>query len=371
MTRALAVAERGRGRTSPNPLVGAVLVDAEGVVVGSGHHAIAGGPHAEIVALGAAGARARGATLFCTLEPCAHVGRTGPCAPRVAEAGVARVVVAVQDPNPLVSGRGTALLRARGVAVADGVCEAEARAINRPFFSVMTRRRPFVTMKVALSADGRISEAPGVRTSLTAASANRFIHRERAEIDALGVGSGTVLIDDPRLTARGAYRHRPLVRVVFDTRLRTPASAKLFSTLDAGPVIILTTPEAARSAPRRVAALTRAGADVLEVEPSPGAVGMMRAGDAGGGHVDLAGALEQLAVRGISSLVVEGGPDLHRAFWDAGLVDRVQIFRTPRELGSRGPTWLPAVAAGNGWSAARPRTLGVDLLMEGYVHRAD
>src|SRR3954462_5310802 len=146
MARALAVAERGRGRTSPNPMVGAVIVDAEGVVVGSGGHEVAGGPHAELEALAEAGSRARGATLYCTLEPCSHVGRTGPCAPRVADAGIARAVIAVEDPNPVVSGRGLALLRDRGVEVATGVLRAEATALNRAFFSVMRRRRPYVTI---------------------------------------------------------------------------------------------------------------------------------------------------------------------------------------------------------------------------------
>ncbi|MEO8520751.1 MAG: bifunctional diaminohydroxyphosphoribosylaminopyrimidine deaminase/5-amino-6-(5-phosphoribosylamino)uracil reductase RibD, partial [Acidobacteriota bacterium] len=167
MARALAVAERGRGRTSPNPMVGAVIVDPEGVVVGSGCHEFAGGPHAEVQALLAAGARARGATLYCTLEPCSHVGRTGPCAPLVADAGIARVVVAGEDPNPLVSGRGLALLRQRGVTVVSGVLAADAEALNVGFFSVMRRHRPFVTIKVALTADGRVSAAPGVRTPLT------------------------------------------------------------------------------------------------------------------------------------------------------------------------------------------------------------
>lgn len=359
MARALALAERGRGRTSPNPMVGAVLVDADGVVVGSGYHEAAGGPHAEIHALAAAGDRARGATLYCTLEPCSHTGRTGPCAPRVAEAGVARLVAAVEDPNPLVRGRGLALLRERGVAVSAGILADEARALNRPFFSVMIRRRPFVTMKIALSADGRVSEAPGVRTPLTGASANRLVQRERAEVDALAVGSGTVLADDPLLTARGAYRHRPLVRVVLDTRLRTPASAKLFSTLGAGPVIIVTTAASAGAAPERAEALRAAGGDLLCVAASPD------------GRAGLRAALEALADRGVASLIVEGGVTLHRAFWDAELVDRVQIFRTPRRLGAAGLEWLAPVAAGAGWSPGAPVPLGEDLLIEGYVYRAD
>ncbi len=231
MARALLLAERGRGRTSPNPMVGALVVDDEGVVVGRGRHESAGGPHAEVHALVDAGERAAGATLYCTLEPCSHTGRTGPCAPRVVAAGIRRAVVAVGDPNPLVSGRGIGYLREHGIDVTVGVLAEQAEKLNEPFFTRMRFRRPFVTMKVALSLDGCVAAAPGIRTQLTGPSAARAIHRERAEIDALAVGSGTVLADDPLLTARGIYRYRPLVRVVFDRRLRTPVTARLFSTI--------------------------------------------------------------------------------------------------------------------------------------------
>src|SRR5919106_424993 len=179
MARALALAERGRGRTSPNPMVGAVVVDAEGVVVGRGSHEFAGGPHAEVHALNDAGARARGATLYCTLEPCSHTGRTGPCAPRVFEAGIRRVVVAAGDPNPLVSGGGIAHLRANGVDVTENVLRDDAERLNRAFFTLVRRRRPYVLLKVALSLDGRIAEAPGVRTALTGAAVTRLLHRQR------------------------------------------------------------------------------------------------------------------------------------------------------------------------------------------------
>jgi diaminohydroxyphosphoribosylaminopyrimidine deaminase/5-amino-6-(5-phosphoribosylamino)uracil reductase len=353
MSRALALAERGRGRTSPNPMVGAIVVDREGVIVGRGSHEYAGGPHAEIVALRDAGSRARGATLYCTLEPCGHVGRTGPCAPAVAEAAIARVVIASEDPNPLVNGRGIEILRRRGIQVVSGVLAAEARALNGPFLTVMTRRRPFVTMKVALSADNRVSEGPGLRTPLTGAAANRLIHRDRAEVDALAVGSGTVLADDPMLTARGAFRRRPLVRIVFDTRLRIPPTAKLLSTLDAGPVIIVSTAAALDASAERAEALVRAGADILAIAREP----------------RLPNALEQLAARGISSLMVEGGVALHRAFWDAGLVDRVQIYETPRLLGPQGLEWLglPLPRLGK----LTTRALGTDTLTEAYVHGAD
>src|SRR3954469_18422446 len=245
MARALALAERGRGRTSPNPMVGAVVIDRDGVVVGSGFHEAVGGPHAEVHALAEAGPRARGATLYCTLEPCCHQGRTGPCVSKIVDAGVARVVAAVEDPNPAVRGRGFAFLRERGVRVEVGLGAEQAVTLNQPFFTLMREGRPFVILKAATSTDGRIAEAPGVRTPLTSSAANRHAQRVRAEVDAIAVGSGTILIDDPELTARGAFRDRPLTRVIFDRRLRTPAQARVLSTPEAGPVIIVTTAGAA------------------------------------------------------------------------------------------------------------------------------
>jgi diaminohydroxyphosphoribosylaminopyrimidine deaminase / 5-amino-6-(5-phosphoribosylamino)uracil reductase len=353
MARALAIAERGRGRTTPNPMVGAVVVDREGVVVGRGAHEFAGGPHAEVHALRDAGERARGATLYCTLEPCSHVGRTGACAPLVAEAGLRRVVVATADPNPLVNGSGLEILRSRGIAITSGVLDQQARTLNAPFFTVMTRRRPFVTMKVALSADGRIAIRPGVRTALTGRAAGRLIHRDRAEVDAIAVGSGTVLADDPSLTARGAYRYRPLTRVVFDSRLRISPGARLLSTLTAGPVIIVSSRSTVNALPERAASLAAAGAELLALDSES----------------TLADALEQLTGRDVSSMIVEGGVTLHRAFWDAGLVDRVQVYMTPHVLGSEGLEWLPFPVPGLG--PVSVRSLGADKLAEAYVHRTD
>ncbi len=354
MRKALQLAERGRGQTSPNPMVGALIVDAEGVIVGTGAHEKAGGPHAEVEALLEAGAAARGATLYCTLEPCSHTGRTGPCAPLVIEAGVARVVVATEDPNPLVSGRGLAMLRERGVQVTTGVLAAEAVRLNGAFFTVMRHRRPFVTIKIATSLDGKVAAHAGARTRLTGPSADRQVHRDRAEVDAIGVGSGTLLCDDPLLTARGAYRGRPLTRVVFDRRLRTPASARIFGTLDAGPVIIITSPVNADSP--RAAALRQAGATVEVVD----------------GPDFLAAALRMMAGREVTSIIVEGGPTLHGAFWNAGLVDRVQIYVAARPLGEEGVAWLPfPVMSSPSITDRTARLLGDDTLLEGYVHRPD
>ena len=359
MSRALALAERGRGRTSPNPMVGAVVVDEEGVVVGRGSHAVAGGPHAEVHALREAGGRARGATLYCTLEPCCHTGRTGPCAPLVVEAGIRRAVIAIEDPNPLVAGKGLAHLRAHGIQVAVGTLAAEARRLNRPFLTRIEHGRPFVIMKAALSIDAFVAAAAGGRTRLTGAIANRGIHRLRAEVDALAIGSGTLLADDPLLTARGAYRARPLTRVVFDGRLRTPADARILSTLEAGPVIIMSTETALRAAPERARALTAAGAR-LETLPADAR-----------GRVPIDMALARLAAHGVSSLVLEGGPALQQSAWDAGVIDAVQLYVTPHVLGG-GVPWLRYPL----WSMAElTRTtavpLGADVLIEGYVHRPD
>jgi diaminohydroxyphosphoribosylaminopyrimidine deaminase / 5-amino-6-(5-phosphoribosylamino)uracil reductase len=354
MAKALALAERGRGRTSPNPMVGALVVDDDGVIVGRGAHEFAGGPHAEAHALVAAGARARGATLYCTLEPCAPFGskRTAPCAPAVAAAGIRRAVVAIEDPNPNVSGRGLEHLRSHGVEVSVGVEREAAERLNRGFFSIMRRRRPFVTMKIALSLDGKVAAARGSRTPITGEPANDFIHRERAEIDAIAIGSETLLIDDPVITARVAYRHRPLTRVIFDRRLRTPATAAMLGTLDRGPVIVMT--KAGHAQTPRAEALERAGATVESID----------------GDRFLEQALVRLAGRGVTSVIVEGGPALHDSFWRAGLVDRVQLFVSPLPAGPGGVPWFdtPQGAIAR-LSDRRTIPLGDDVLIEGIVNR--
>src|SRR5439155_6247348 len=233
MRRALEHARRGLGRTTPNPIVGACVITAEGVIVGDGAHERAGEPHAEVHALNEARERARGATLYCTLEPCSHTGRTGPCTERIIAAGIRRVVAAMEDPFPLVSGRGFAALRAHGVDVLEGVGREASARLNQPFLTAVREGRPFVIVKAATSIDGRIAAAPGARTQLTSGEAQRHAQYVRAQVDAIGIGSETLLVDDPLLTVRDVYRERPLVRVVFDRRRRTPSTARIFSTLDA------------------------------------------------------------------------------------------------------------------------------------------
>ena len=360
MSRALALAERGRGRTTPNPIVGAVVVDAGGVVVGRGAHLVAGGPHAEVHALTEAGERARDGTLYCTLEPCTHFGRTGPCAPKVIEAGIRRAVIAMHDPNPVVAGKGIARLREHGLDVTVGVGARAAERLNPGFVTRMRLGRPFVTMKAALTLDGCVALAPGVRSLLTGPAANRLVHRERAEVDALVVGSGTILTDDPLLTPRGPFRYRPLVRVVLDRRLRTSPDARLLSTASAGPVIIMSTQSSAQSVPERVSALAGKGArlELLDGDGPPGSF--------------LSQSLQRLAGLDCSSVVVEGGPTLHDAFWRARLVDRVQLFVTPQVAGQQGVRWdvLPIGTLG-ALADATVRVWGDDVQIEGHVHRID
>jgi diaminohydroxyphosphoribosylaminopyrimidine deaminase / 5-amino-6-(5-phosphoribosylamino)uracil reductase len=361
MARALLLAERGRGRTSPNPMVGALVVDAEGAIVGRGSHDRAGGPHAEVHALAEAGDRARGATLYCTLEPCTHTGRTGPCASRVVEAGIRRAVIAVEDPNPRVHGRGLQYLRAHGVDVEVGVMGEEAARLNRPFFTYIAQGRPFVTLKAALSLDGMVAARRGERTALTGPEANALVHQERAEVDAIAIGSETLLVDDPLLTARGVYRDRPLVRVVLDRRLRTPTTARIFSTLDAGPVVVMSLASSRPRWPARAEALEGVGAQLELVDDPDGS------GEAASAAF-LRGALARLARREIISLVVEGGSSLHGAFWRAGLVDRVELFISPRAVGSDGVSWA-SLPDGSIASLAEltARPVGDDVWVEGFV----
>jgi diaminohydroxyphosphoribosylaminopyrimidine deaminase/5-amino-6-(5-phosphoribosylamino)uracil reductase len=351
MRRAFEHARRGLGRTTPNPVVGACIVSDEGVVVGQGAHERAGEPHAEVNALEEAGSAARGATLYCTLEPCVHTGKTGPCTERIIAAGIRRVVAAMEDPFPLVGGRGFAKLRANGIEVATGIGYEEAVRLNQPFLTAVRKGRPFVILKSATSLDGRIAAAPGERTQLTSLPADRHAHYERARVDALAVGSETVLVDDPLLTAREVYRERPLVRVIFDRRLRTPAAARLLSTCSAGPVIILTAPES--MATDRADALHEAGARIIPVA-RPG----------------IAAALSVLPDFGVQSLVLEGGAEVQRAAWDEGVIDYVQLYVAPVWLGERGlPLELGPTFSLASLIEPRVEQLGPDVLIEGYVHR--
>jgi diaminohydroxyphosphoribosylaminopyrimidine deaminase/5-amino-6-(5-phosphoribosylamino)uracil reductase len=318
MRRALAIAARGLGETSPNPAVGCVV--ARGArVVGEGFHARAGAPHAEVVALRRAGSRARGATLYVTLEPCAHQGRTPPCAPLVRESGIARVVAAIRDPNPRVKGRGLAMLRRAGIVVETGLLAGEAARLDERFLAWARLGRPFVLLKAALTLDGRIATASLRSKWITSPGQRRQARWMRRLHDAVLVGVGTALADDPLLLPSPRTR-RPFLRVVLDSRLRLPPRGRLARTAaPRTPVLALScAPDPAR---RRE--LEAAGVQVVEV-----------AGE--GGRVSLPAVLEALGARGVTSVMVEGGSEVLGSFLAARLVDQVALFRAPLLLGGRG-----------------------------------
>ena len=360
MRRALDLAERGRGLTWPNPMVGAVAVVGE-TIVGEGFHERAGGPHAEVVALAAAAGRARGATLYVTLEPCAHQGRTPPCAPAVVAAGVRRVVVALSDPNPLVSGRGLGVLRAAGVQAVEGVLVEEAERQNRAFTTAMRRGRPHVTLKAAMTLDGRIADAHGESKWITGPEARAVAHRLRSHSDAILVGIGTALRDDPALTVRvdPPWPREPL-RVVLDTRARLPVDARLVTAGTPDRVLVITGGDADAA---RVSALRAAGVSVIPV-------------DTRGGRVDVRAALGALAARELRAVLVEGGGEVHGSFLDEAVVDRVAFFLAPRLLGGRAAT--PAIGGDGHALKTAPRLVAVDVtrvgddvLIEGDLEPAD
>jgi diaminohydroxyphosphoribosylaminopyrimidine deaminase / 5-amino-6-(5-phosphoribosylamino)uracil reductase len=356
MAMALRLAAKARGRTSPNPMVGAVVVKG-GRVIASGYHHRAGEPHAEAIALRKAGPAARGATLYVSLEPCSHTNkRTPPCSPLVITSGVKRVVVAMIDPNPRVSGGGVAAIRKAGIAVATGVLESEARKLNEAFIRHVTVGLPFVTMKIAQTLDGRIATAAGESKWITGPEARREGHRLRDRNDAILVGIDTVLKDDPSLTARVPGGRDP-VRVVLDSRLRIPLTAKVVAQSPPARTIIATTAEAP---PAKIRKLHAAGAEVLVVRSSRG-------------RVDLKDLMRKLARRDILSVLVEGGSEVHASALKAGIVDKVVLFIAPLLMTGRdslcsigGPSPVKLAHALR-LHDVRSRTVGQDLMVEGYV----
>jgi diaminohydroxyphosphoribosylaminopyrimidine deaminase/5-amino-6-(5-phosphoribosylamino)uracil reductase len=354
MRRALRLAARGRGRTSPNPMVGAVLVKRH-QVVGEGYHHQVGGPHAEVWALKAAGQAAKGATMYVSLEPCCHYGRTPPCTDALIAAGVKRVVAAVLDPDARVSGAGVKQLQQAGIETDVGILEREARKLNEAYLKRVATGLPFVALKSAMSLDGKIATAGGESRWITGERARRLAHRLRAQHDAVMVGVETALADDPELTVRMAKGRSPL-RVVVDSRARTPATARLLQSDERPPIIAVTDAAPAVSRNR----LQSAGAEVW-VSP------------AANGRVDLCWLLRRLAETGVNSLLIEGGGTLAAGALAAGAVDRVYFFIAPLILG--GARALTPVE-GDGirslaiaWriQSMRVRRIGEDLLITGDV----
>jgi diaminohydroxyphosphoribosylaminopyrimidine deaminase / 5-amino-6-(5-phosphoribosylamino)uracil reductase len=347
MLRALEVARRGIGLCSPNPVVGCVILDREGALAGEGWHEYDRLDHAEIVALREAGDRARGGTVFVTLEPCNHTGRTGPCSEALIAAGVARVVVATVDPNPLVAGKGLERLRQAGVAVEVGVCRAEAQRLNEGFARWMVSRRPTVEMKVAMTLDGRIGPPPGKQGHrqpywITGESSRAAVQTMRWEADAVMTGVDTVIADDPMMTDRsGKPRRRRLLRVVLDSALRIPLDSKLVTTAQED-VLVFTVPAQERDKHATELALAK-----IQELTARGVRVEVLAAEAG--RVPLGRVLDKLGAEGIQTLLTETGTRLNTALLAGGLVDRLKIFCSPQIMGSdaapafRGlslPVWL-------------------------------
>jgi len=354
MRQALELARRGAGATSPNPIVGAVVV-ADGEIVGRGHHPRAGEPHAEVFALRDAGPRARGATLYVTLEPCAHWGRTPPCTEAVIEAGIRRVVVAMVDPDRQVSGRGLRRLREAGIDTRVGVGEDEARALNEAYAKHRTAGLPFVTAKWAMTLDGRIATRSGDSRWISGEASRALVHEMRAASDAILVGIGTVLRDDPALTARVPAAARHPRRVVLDSTLRIPLDARVLAR-DGTPVLVATTDRARPEARRALEAM---GVEVLGAGRPDG-------------RVDLAALLRELGRRDVLSLLVEGGSAVLGGFADGGLIDKVVAFVAPLLVG--GPAPAPVGGAGvdtlvQAWRLTRTtvRQVAEDIVVEGYL----
>ncbi len=324
MTLALRLAAKGQGTTSPNPMVGAVVV-RQGRIIGQGFHLRPGTPHAEILALRQTVDRARGATLYITLEPCCHLKkRTPPCVPEILRSGVRRVVIAMHDPNPSVKGKGAAALRRAGLSVTVGVAQREAEELNKAYCHWMKTGRPYVTLKAGMTLDGKLATATGESRWITSAASRLEVHQLRRCADAVLVGVGTVLADDPSLTVRTGPRLEKLalqqpLRIIVDSRLRTPFKAQVLAQQDEAKTIIVTT--AAAPAARR-SALQKKGIEILTVPALQGLV-------------SLSPLLRELGRRGITSLLVEGGSEVNAAMLKAKLVDHVRLYMAPLLLGGQ------------------------------------
>lgn len=362
MRVALNLARNATGRTSPNPLVGAVIV-REGRIVGAGWHRKAGTPHAEIHALNMAGNLAKGATLYVTLEPCSHHGRTGPCAEAVVKAGIKRCVIAMEDPNPKVAGKGIAILKQAGIEVCCGVLEKEAHELNEVFLKWITTKRPFVVLKTAMSLDGKIATATGKSQWITGEAARQKGHVFRDIYDSILVGIGTVLADDPSLTTRLPNQAgKNPVRIIVDSQARTPLNAKVITDGQARTIIAVSDMAPAE----RVKALQDAGAEVIV------AVDQSKTDQS---KVDLSILMEKLGDMEISSVYVEGGGTVNFSMLQAGLVDKVHAFIAPKLIG--GKTALTPVE-GDGFAELNEAVelermttemVGEDIMLTGYVKR--
>ena len=356
MRRALSLAARSEGWCSPNPMVGAVIVKG-GEIIGEGYHERRGDLHAERAALAHCSADPRGATMYVTLEPCCHYGRQPPCTDAILEAGIARVVCGSGDPNPLVAGKGTGILRANGVEVTEHVLEEECRALNEVFFHYITRKTPFVALKYAMTLDGKIAAYTGESKWITGPAARVHVHRLRNKYRGIMCGVGTVLADDPALTCRIDGGRNP-VRIVCDGRLRTPINSQLVRTARETPVIIATLcSDAQRARP-----YLDAGCEVIVLPER-------------GGHFDLAALMSELGRREIDGLLIEGGATLNWSALEAGIVRKVYAYVAPMLLGGTsakspvGGQGFPDPGSGARMEIVRTERLGTDILIECEVKR--
>ncbi|HET7006694.1 MAG TPA: bifunctional diaminohydroxyphosphoribosylaminopyrimidine deaminase/5-amino-6-(5-phosphoribosylamino)uracil reductase RibD [Candidatus Binatia bacterium] len=348
------LARRAAGRTSPNPMVGAVLVRG-GKIVGTGYHHYAGGPHAEINALKQAGDKARGATLYITLEPCSHQGRTPPCTRALIGAGIREVVAGAKDPNPLVAGRGFQQLRRAGIKVRSGLCQVESLQLIEPFAKFITKRLPFVTVKLAATLDGKIATATGDARWISGEPSRALVHRWRNEMDAVLVGAGTVRADDPLLTCRIAGGRNPY-RVVLDSRLRISPAAQLLRLTEPGKTIIATTNRAPLA---KVQTLEKLGILVWRLPSRNGRVAWLPL-------------LGKLANLGVVSLLIEGGGEVAASALKAKVVDKLALFYAPKLVGGDGRAMIGPLGVGKMAQALSLRRLNVhrcgdDVLLSGYL----
>lgn len=356
MARALQLALRGAGHTRPNPMVGAVLVK-DGRIIGEGWHKQYGGPHAEVNAFASATEDPEGATLYISLEPCSHYGKTSPCADLIIRKKVARVVAALEDPNPLVSGRGFRKLRANGIRVTVGVLAEEARHINDVFLTYVTRKRPFVLYKAAMSLDGKIACHTGESQWISYEKSREEVQRLRGILSGIMVGAGTVIADNPRLTCRMEEYENP-ARIIVDGKLRVPLESRIFH--EPGRNIILTTSEAS---PEKKKALQNLGVELIEADSEEP------------GKVDLKSAMLALGIKGIDGILLEGGPTLAASALEAGIIDAVRFYIAQKIIGGRE---APSPFAGTGaahmnevvpLTDAVYGTSGDDLWIQAYIQR--
>lgn len=356
MRLALDRAEEARGRTSPNPMVGSFIV-RDGQIVGSGYHRKAGTPHAEVHAIADAGAKAEGATIYVSLEPCSHHGRTGPCTQAIIEAGLARVVMAMMDPNPKVSGRGKKILEDHGIQVQAGILEDEAQKLNEAYIKYITTGSPFVILKTAMSLDGKIATASGQSQWITSEDSRKIVHQIRDEVDAILVGIGTVLSDDPSLTTRlPGGGGQDATRIILDSRARIPLESRVLNLDSPARTIVAVTPQASQEKVDQL----KHRAEVLIIPEQDG-------------RVDLQALMAKLGQMEVMSILLEGGAEVNASALKAGIVDKVMVFIAPKMIGGReAPCPIGGAGIDNLSDAVRlidmsVEQVGPDILVTGTI----